>query len=102
MNSFPILDGFEMVNNPYVLPISIQEFWDSFYSNHSLFSSQLSHASSETFGAYTDWYEPEKDEFRSFEGKPVSQQRDIEVNFTLPRNPIYSSGTAEKHYLLLS
>ena len=94
MDSFPVRAGFEMVNNPYILPISIQEFWDSFYANHSLFSSQLSHAATETFGVYTDWFEPEENKFRTFDGSPVSQQRDMSVDFKLPRNPIYSSGTA--------
>jgi hypothetical protein len=90
MNGFPLRSDFQMVNNPYILPISIQEFWDTFYADHSLFSSQLSHAASETFGVYTDWYEPEEDKFKTFDGTPVKQQRDMQVDFKLPRNPIYS------------
>lgn len=102
MNGFPLLEGFDVINDPYVLPISIQEFWDSFYSNHSRFSAQESHAESENFGPYTDWYEPEEEQFENFENMEVLSQRDIEVYWSLPRNPIWSEGVATKHYLLMS
>jgi len=79
----------------------MNEFWSTFYADDSLFYSQLSHPSSETYGNYGYWQKPTEDKFRSFVGRGVEMQRDIDVEFELPANPIYSHGTATKHFMIL-
>jgi hypothetical protein len=98
MDSFALLKDFEQLET-YILPISIDEVWDNFYADVSLFYSNEGFI--EALGNYTNWHEP-ADYYKDFEGLPVLQQRDMEVTVNLPPNPILRVVNAQKHFLLLS
>jgi hypothetical protein len=63
----------------------VQEVWDNFYADVSLFYSNEGFV--EVLGAYTDWHDP-ADYYKDFEGLPVLKQRDMEVTVNLPPNPV--------------
>lgn len=98
----PLKEGFEQVADAYTLPISITQFWDTFFADDSLFYSQLSHPETEKFGEYSSWFKPTDKKYTSFEGSSVQLQRDMAVDFKMPSNPFASGGTAHKHYMLLN
>jgi len=71
MSTFDLPDGFELVENPYVLPITLGEFWGYFFANNSLFGSDASHPVSEIIDACSDWHLPTK-ENKSFLNQTVT------------------------------
>lgn len=83
------------------MPISITEFWETFYADDSLFSSTESSPSVGTYKDFTSWFTPTEEEFKTFYNTAVEQQRDVNVDFSDEPNPIYSRGSAVNHYLLL-
>lgn len=49
-----------------MLPLSVQEVWDLFYADESLFYSDKAYAIAETLGYYSSWHDPSEAKFESF------------------------------------
>ena len=102
-NGQPIREGFGTLENVYVLPISVGEYWDNFYADDAdyFYNKTLLEKGDEVHN-WSDWYKPTEEKYMEWFGQEVLQQRDIEVAFDLPPNPFIKHATATKHYLLLN
>ena len=100
---FPLLDEFIMWQNPYVLPLSLQEYWDHFYANgaDNFYNFTLIDKGERPYDE-TQWFEPEIDHYKQWFNKEVKLQRNLSLEFDLPPNPIVKHVSTTKHYMLVS
>lgn len=56
---YPVLPEFQLYLRPYVLPLSLQEYWDNFYSDDGhYFYDKTVEARGEIVRSFTDWFKP--------------------------------------------
>ena len=69
---FPLLDEFIMWQNPYVIPLSLQEYWDHFYANgaDNFYNFTLIDKGERPYDE-TQWFEPEIDHYKQWFNKEV-------------------------------
>jgi hypothetical protein len=64
MNSIPMFNEFILLK-VYVLPMSIEEIWDYFYADQSLF--YAADAYDNDIDSYTNWFKPFDPLYQTFE-----------------------------------
>ena len=78
----------------------MQEYWDNFYSDDApYFYDKALAEKGDTVHSWTSWTTPK---FSKWLESDVISERDIEVGMDLGSNPLSSSATATKSFLLLS
>ncbi len=85
---YPVMPGFSFFQKPYVLPLSLQEYWDNFYSDDGdYFYDKTLLAKGDKVGSVNNWMDPINDHYKMWFDQKVMQLREITVEFELPPNP---------------
>ena len=100
---YPVMPDFSFFQKPYVLPLSLQEYWDNFYSDDGdYFYDKTLLAKGEKVGSVTNWMDPINDHYKMWFDQKVMQLKEITVEFELPPNPFVRDAWTTKHLMLLS
>ena len=67
-----MLHDFAFYMKPYVLPLSLQEYWDSFYADDAqFFYDKTLAAKGEEVKSFTRWMEPEVEHYKTWQERPA-------------------------------
>ena len=105
MDEVPIRPGLEMSSNPFIVKLSLTQFWDCFYANDAPYfgfrKELLEEDGRDTLNYYTDWFAPNETAFETTNGMSVRLVRKADWVTKVEGNPLMDSTSFTGHTLLI-
>ena len=105
LDEFPAIDGFVTFVDPWIVPLSLQECWETFYAEGAPHpNDKLSAAAGANIVEFTKRQDPDVSELKKYKewmGQPVQKYNRMKTVFPLPPNPLISEVASISHIMLM-